>query len=57
MIGALTLLNADFYEGVQAARLVLGEDDEVHPGHGGWRRRRTEAPVGADGVAAAARRA
>ena len=56
MIGALTLLNADFYEGVQAARLVLGEDDEVHPGHGGWLRRWAEAPVGADGVAESPRR-
>jgi hypothetical protein len=29
MIGAVTLLSPDIYEGVQAAPLVFGEDDEV----------------------------
>ena len=36
-------------------RLTFREDDEVHPGHGGWIGRWAEVPIGADGVTGSSR--
>jgi hypothetical protein len=38
-------------EGVQAAHLVVGQDDEVHPGHRLWLGWWSEVPAGPNGVA------